>query len=110
MCGKKHDYLAMTLNFTTPEVLKANMTSYAKKMLADFPIKFKGKSKCPWNENLFKVDESSNKLPQDQVKIFHTFVMKGMLLCKQARQDLLPGIVFLASRVKDPNEADWKKL
>jgi hypothetical protein len=36
--------------------------------------------------------------------------MKGMFLCKQAKQDLLPGIVFLASRVKDPNKADWKKL
>jgi hypothetical protein len=79
-------------------------------MLEDFPIKFKGKSKCPWSENLFKVDESSNKLPQDQVKIFHRFVMKGMFLCKRARQDLFLGIVFLASRVKDPNDADWKKL
>jgi hypothetical protein len=82
------------------------MTSYIKKMLADFLIKFKGKSKCPWSENLFKVDESSNKVPQDQVKIFHTFVMKGIFLCKRAKQDLLPSIMFLASRVKDPNEAD----
>jgi hypothetical protein len=110
MCEMKHDYLAMTLDFTTPGVLKVDMTSYIKKMLVDFPIKFKGKNKCPWSENLFKVDEASNKLPQDQVKIFHTFVMKGMFLCKRARQDLLPGIVFLASRVKDPNDADWKKL
>jgi hypothetical protein len=69
-----------------------------------------GKNKCPWSKNLFKVDEASNKLPQDQVKIFHTFMMKGMFLCRQARQDLLPGLVFLASRVKDPNKADWKKL
>ena len=36
--------------------------------------------------------------------------MKGMFLCKRARQDLLPGVVFLASRVKEPNEGDWKKL
>jgi hypothetical protein len=110
MRGMKHDYLAMTLDFTTPGVLKVDMTSYTKKMLEDFPNKFKGKNKCPWSKNLFKVDEASNKLPQDQVKIFHTFMMKGMFLCRRARQDLLPGIVFLASRVKDPNKADWKKL
>ena len=108
--GKKHDYLAMTLDFSTTGVLQVDMTQYVKKMLQDFPVKFKGKYKCPWSENLFKVEEISDKLPQDKVKIFHTFVMKGMFLCKRARQDLLPGIVFLASRVKEPNEAEWKKL
>jgi hypothetical protein len=61
--GMKHDYLAITLHFKTPGVLKVDMMSYIKKMLAEFPIKFKGKSKCPWSENLFKVDEASNKLP-----------------------------------------------
>jgi hypothetical protein len=65
MPGKKHDYLAMMLDFTTPGVLKVDMTLYVKKILKDFPIKFKGKSKCPWSKNLFKVDESSNKLPQN---------------------------------------------
>jgi hypothetical protein len=28
VCGKKHDYLAMTLDFTTSGVLKIDMTSY----------------------------------------------------------------------------------
>jgi hypothetical protein len=90
MQGNKHNYLAMTLDFSTPGVLKVAMTSYIKKMLQEFPFKFKGKSKCPWSENLFKVNETSNKLSQDKVKIFHTFVMKGMFLCKCARQNLLP--------------------
>jgi hypothetical protein len=42
MRGMKHDYLATTLDFTTPGVLKVDMTSYVKKMLADFPMKFNG--------------------------------------------------------------------
>jgi hypothetical protein len=84
MHRKKHDYLAMTLDFTTQRVLKVAMTSYIKKMVDDFLIKFKGKSKCPWSENLFKVDETSNKLPQERIKTFHTFVIKEMFLCKQA--------------------------
>jgi hypothetical protein len=33
MQGNKHDYLALTLNFLTPGVLKVNMTLYVKKML-----------------------------------------------------------------------------
>jgi esterase/lipase len=36
--------------------------------------------------------------------------MKGMFLCKHARQVVLPGIVFLATRVKDPNQQDYIKL
>jgi hypothetical protein len=32
-CGKKHNYLAMTLDFTTPGVLKIDMMLYVKKML-----------------------------------------------------------------------------
>jgi hypothetical protein len=44
------------------------------------------------------------------MKIFHTFVMKGMFLCQQAKQDMVPGIVYLATRVKEPNESNWKKL
>jgi hypothetical protein len=58
---KKHDYLAMTLDFTTPGVLKLDMTLYVKKMLQDFPIQFNRNIKCPWNKNLFKVDKTSAK-------------------------------------------------
>jgi hypothetical protein len=41
--GKKHNYLAMTLDFTTPRVLKIDMTLYVKKMLKDFPENSMGK-------------------------------------------------------------------
>ena len=108
--GKRHDYLAMTLDFTTPGILKLDMTEYVAKMLEDFPNALSGRTSCPWSENLFQVQEESPDLPEDQAATFHTFVMKGMFLCKRARQDLLPGIVFLATRVKNPTESDWKKL
>jgi hypothetical protein len=110
VCGKKHNYLAMTLDFTTPGVLKIDMTSCVKKMIKDFPENLNGKTKCPWSKTMFKVDEESPRLPEDKMKIFHTVVMKGMFLCKRARQDVLPGIVYLATRVKEPNASDWKKL
>jgi hypothetical protein len=108
--GHKHEYLAMTLDFTIPGVLQVDMTQYVNKMIEEFPEKLTGNTKCPWSENLFRVDETSPKLSQEKAKILHTFVMKGMFLCKRARQDVLPGIVFLATRVKDPNHQDWIKL
>lgn len=36
--------------------------------------------------------------------------MKGMFVAKRARPDILPGITFLSSRVRQPNEGDWRKL
>ena len=33
-----------------------------------------------------------------------------MFLCKIARPDIEPGISFLSTRVRDPDESDWNKL
>jgi hypothetical protein len=46
-------------------------------MIEEFPDKLSGKTKTPWNENLFKVDPSSKHLKTEQAKVFHMFVMKG---------------------------------
>jgi hypothetical protein len=86
------------------------MTPYVKSMIEEFPDKLSGKTKTPWNENLFKVDPNSKRLETEQAKVFHTFVMKGMFLCKRGRQDIQPAIAFMATRVTEPNEGDWKKL
>ena len=108
--GRKHDYLAMVLDFNIPGVLKVDMTSYVKSMVQEFPAKLSGKTRAPWNENLFRVDATSKKLDEATAKVFHTFVMKGMFVAKRARQDILPGIVFLATRVREPTQSDWFKL
>jgi hypothetical protein len=42
-----------------------------------------------------------NKVTRKQNKVFHTFVMKSMFLCKQAKKNVLPGIVYLATRIKN---------
>jgi hypothetical protein len=110
MRGKKHDYLAMTLDYSLPGVLRVDMTKYVKSMIDDFPVKLEGVGKFPWTDKLFTVDTKSKKLEYEKAKIFHTFVMKGMFLCKRGRQDIQPGIAFLATRTTEPNEGDWAKL
>jgi hypothetical protein len=104
---KKHNYLAITLDFTTPEVLKINITSYVKEMLEIFPENLNGKTKYPWSKNLFKVNKASTKLPEDRMKIFHTFVMKGMFLCKQARQE---AAYTLQQESRNPTKAIGRSL
>ena len=49
-------------------------------------------------------------LSDDKSKIFYTFVMKGMFLCKRARPDIQPAIAFLSTRVRAPSKQDWDKL
>jgi hypothetical protein len=110
MRGKKHDYLAMTLDYSLPGVLRVDMTKYVKSMIDDFPHKLEGVEKFPWTDKLFTVDTKSKKLEHEKAKIFHIFVMKGMFLCKRGRQDIQPGIAFLATRTIEPNEGDWAKL
>jgi hypothetical protein len=52
----------------------------------------------------------TKKLGSERAKVFNTFVMKGMFLCKRGCQDIQPAVAFLATRVTEPNEGDWKKL
>ena len=108
--GLYHDYLAMRLDYSTPGVLKVDMRDYVSMMLDEFPYKLQGNVQVPWSEKLFKVDETSKKLEDTRRETFHSFVMKAMFLCKRGRSDIQPAISFLASRVTNPNEGDWKKL
>jgi hypothetical protein len=112
--GKKHDYLAMILDFTEKGKLRLDMCDYVKGMCTEFAALLPGKklkkANCPWTANLFKVDENSKLLSDKTRQHFHTFVMKGMFVCKRARQDVQPGIIFLSSRVTKPTVNDWTKL
>ena len=100
----------MTLDYTTPGVLKIDMTEYVKSMIEEFPQKVQGRNATPWTENLFKVDANAKRLGHERKETFHTFVMKGMFLCKRRRPDMQLAIVFLSTRCQDPNENYWNKL
>jgi hypothetical protein len=107
--GKIQNYLGVTLDYSTSKKLKLKMQDYIEKMIKEFPETLKD-SNCPWNENLFKVNEEAERLSKDKSEIFHKFVAKGLFASKRARPDILPAIIFLCTRVKSPNENDWMKL
>jgi hypothetical protein len=107
--GKVHDYLGMIMDFTQEGALKIDMKYYIEGMLEEFPYEVKPKA-TPWTEKLLKVQKDATKLEEARRSIFHTYVMKGMFLCKRARPDIEPAIAFLSSRVKEANEGDWTKL
>jgi hypothetical protein len=80
-------------------------------MLNNFPVKLgkKDVAKTPAGDSLFNLGTRA-KLDTKRSEILHTFVAKGLFLCKRARPDIQQAILVLCMRVKDPNQADWEKL
>jgi hypothetical protein len=107
--GRIHDYLGMELDYRKQGELKINMTTYVENMLNDFPVKLgkKDVAKTPARDNLFNLGTGA-KLDTNRSEIFHTFVAKGLFLCERARPDIQQAILVLCTRVRDPNQADWK--
>jgi hypothetical protein len=109
--GRIHDYLGMELDYRKQGELKIKMTKYVENMLNDFPVKLgkKDVAKTPAGDNLFNLGTRA-KLDMKRLDIFHTFVAKGLFLCKRARPNIQQAISVLCMRVRDPNQADWEKL
>ncbi|KAL7564329.1 hypothetical protein ACA910_007181 [Epithemia clementina (nom. ined.)] len=86
--GKRHNYLAMTLDYFIPGEVKIDMTEYVKNMVDDFPEELEDRTSTPWNEQLFKVNEKSKALDKTRAEQFHTFVAKEIFFTKRARPDI----------------------
>jgi hypothetical protein len=61
-------------------------------------------------DSIFKVDESCAKLAQNKDVKFHNLVAKTLYATKWARPDNCTAIVFLNTRVREPDKDDWTKL
>jgi hypothetical protein len=88
-CGKVHDYLRMELDYRKRGVLKVNITKCVENMINEFPVKLRKKdvAKTPAGDNLFNLGMGP-KLDTKRSEIFHTFVAKGLFLCKRARPNI----------------------
>jgi hypothetical protein len=101
----------MELDYRKRGELKINMTKYVENMINEFPVKLgkKDVAKTPAGDILFNLSTGA-KLDTKRSEIFHTFVAKGLFLCKRARPNIQQAILVLCTRVKDPNQADREKL
>jgi hypothetical protein len=61
-------------------------------------------------EDLFQINEDCEELSQDKAMIFHNLVAKTLYATKQARPDTCTAIAFLTTRVRNPDQDDWRKL
>ena len=102
--GKVHDYLGMTLDFATEGVVKIKMLDYVSKMLDgfDYPNEIAKEVVSPVLENLYKIDDKSEKLDAKRAQEFHNMVAKGLFLTNRAHPDLMTTIVALFEWDKGP--------
>ena len=107
--GKRHVYLGMTLDYSTPGEVKVDMVDYVKEMIDHFPVELDGKVATVSNEHLF--DTSKGKLlGEAKQEAFHTMVAKALFLTIRSRPDIRLAVAFLCTRVKEPTTYDWFKL
>eukprot|EP00978_Attheya_sp_CCMP212_P025924 scaffold84285_cov36-Attheya_sp.AAC.1 len=95
--GKIHDYLGMTLDFSSPGKVRVTMIDYIKNMLADLPSNMDGAAATAAPTHLFEVNITDPiMLNEDNATL--------------ARPDIHTAVSFLCTRVKGPDQDDYKKL
>lgn len=123
--GKVHKYLGMTLDFTKKHQVKIPMVEHVEDITLAWDkaaslhddgfitVKLKCGKKLKTTaapEDLFKVDEDSEKLTLELSFAFHNIVAKALYVVKRARPDASVPIALLTTRVRSPDKDDWRKL
>ena len=110
--GKTHNYLGMTLDYSRKNMVQLTMFDYLSDLIATLPEELTTKRifNTPAADHLFEVNDIANKLNEKDSDTFHRTVAKLLFAAKRARPDIQTAIAFLCTRVKSPDEDDWKKL
>ena len=108
--GKRHDYLGMILDFTTPGILEIDMSDYIQVILQDTPANLRGTSMVPAAKHLFTTRPDAPKISPQEQEIFHHLTMQLMYLSQRGRPDIRTAVAFLSSRVANPDQDDYMKL
>ena len=108
--GKVHEYLGMTIDYSTPGKVKFYMHDYVENVIEAAPDDMNGFAVTPATSRLFDIDNHSEYLSDKDAEIYHHLTAKLLYLGKRARPDIQTAVAFLCTRVMAPSQDDWKKL
>ena len=100
----------MTLDYSEPGKVKFIMDDYVENLIDDAPDDMTGTTATPGASHLFQINNDTDKLSSEKSDKYHQMTAKLLYLSKRARPDLQPTVVFLCTRVKQPDVDNWKKL
>ncbi len=123
-CGKTHNYLGMSLDFSHANQCSITMIDYvdeiviahdeALRELSDgFSAAEKKKNAARTSvapDDLFIIDKDAEKLSEEGSTVFHNLVAKTLYVNKHARPGVSMAIAFLSTRVRSTDIDDWRKL
>ena len=101
-CGKIHNYLGMTIDYSEDGKVKFMMCDYVEGILDGVPPNMDGLTVMPTMSNLFTVREDVEKLDDEWAEIYHHIMAQLLYLCQCARPNLQPTMAFLTTRVVQP--------
>jgi hypothetical protein len=107
---KAHDYLGMRIDYLNPGKVLITMFDYIDGMLAMLPTDMSGVAASPAANHLFEVNLTATALDKTKAELFHHYTAKLLFLCNYARPDIQTAVAFLATRVKGPDDDNYKKL
>ena len=108
--GRYHDYLGMDLDFRSKGSVAIRMEKYLADTIKEFPEEIVGGAATPAAYHLYMVGGDDKRLGEARAKAFHRCVARLLFMCKRSRPDIQQAISFLTKRVREPTDADWKKL
>ena len=88
--GKVHECLGMRIDFSIPRRVQITMFDNVEDIITAFEKacpKLKGAKSTAAPDNLFKVNDDCEKLPEDRAVIFHNLTAKTLFTTKRARPD-----------------------
>jgi len=109
--GKKHEYLGIDMDFTTPGKVVFTMIPFIEQIIEETPaVIMKGACVTPAANHLNRIDPKAKKLSKQDADLFHHIVAKLLYLAKRVRPDLQTAVAFLCTRVQAPDVDDFRKL
>ena len=111
--GNVHEYLGIDIDWASVQgTMIVSMIKYLHKVISEFPKFLRGTKASPAGDHLITIIEEvkSKLLQEEQARQFHRTVAQLLFLCKRVRPNIEPLILFLTTRLKEPDEDDWGKL
>ncbi len=99
----------MIFDFSKEGKVMVNMIEYIKTIIGNFPEEIITTRVSPAADHLFTVRDrtKATPLPEEQARAFHHVTAQVLFLSARVRHDIHPCTVFLATRIKSPDEDDW---
>ena len=88
--GKKLNYIGMDFDYTKKGEVSVSMIDYVDNSIKIYEDKYGtlGDSRVPANDNIFKIDNNSERLTDEQAHDYVSHVMRQQYLAKHQRYDL----------------------